>query len=424
MENRKLNVLLIGGGGREYALAWKISQSPLLNKLFSISGSDAIGRFAELSKIDWKNFQNVLNFCKLETIDIVVIGPEDPIVGGLSDFLRENEILVFGPSKDGSQIESSKEFTKRICKEKNILTADYEMFEDLENLKNYLKERKKFPLVLKYDGLAAGKGVKVAENIEDAISFAEELNKNFREDFKVVVEEFLEGREISFFGITDGKVIKKFGVAQDHKRAFDNDKGENTGGMGAISGDFLINQELEEKIMFTIIQPTLEYLKKNSIQYIGIIFAGLMIDRDNNPYLLEYNARFGDPETEAMMLRLETDLLEILYNTAIQNLENTKINFSKKSSICVVLASNGYPTQYKKDIFISNNLSIDTEDCKIFHHGTKFKNDNWHSNGGRVLSVNTIGENIKEIRRKAYEVLKEINWTEGFYRSDIGAKFQ
>ena len=418
-----INALLIGSGGREYALAWKISQSKFINKFFSINGSDGIKKFATLLPTNWKNFDDVLKICKEKKIDLVIIGPEEPIVHGLSDFLRLHNINVFGPSQKGAQIESSKEFTKLLCEKENIPTAKYWSFDNLNKLNDHIKLCTKFPIVLKYDGLAAGKGVKISNNLEDGLRDAKELFNLYPENFKVIIEEFLEGWELSFFAITDGNTVKKLAFAQDHKRAFDDDKGENTGGMGVISGDFLMNPELENKIMTQIINPTVHYLKKNNILYKGVLFAGLMIDKNNNPYLIEYNARFGDPETEAICMRIESDILELMYKTATGELQNTEIKMSNKTSICVVLASNGYPGDYKKNILISD-LPKCSQNSKIFHHGTIRKDGKWNSNGGRVLSVNVIGDTVQEVRKKAYEKLEKINWSDGFYRKDIGRKYE
>ena len=418
-----INALLIGSGGREYALAWKISQSKFINKFFSINGSDGIKKFATLLPTNWKDFDDVLKICKEKKIDLVIIGPEEPIVHGLSDFLRLHDINVFGPSKKGAQIESSKEFTKLLCEKENIPTAKYWSFDNLNKLNDHIKLCIKFPLVLKYDGLAAGKGVKISKNVEDGLRDAKELFNLYPENFKVIVEEYLEGCELSFFAITDGNTVKKLAFAQDHKRAFDDDKGENTGGMGVISGDFLMNPELENKIMTQIINPTANYLKQNNILYKGVLFAGLMIDKNNNPYLIEYNARFGDPETEAVCMRIESDILELMYKTAIGELKNTEIKMSNKTAICVVLASNGYPGDYKKNILLGD-LPRCSQNSKIFHHGTIRKDGKWHSNGGRVLSVNVVGNTVKAIRKKAYEKLEKINWSGGFYRKDIGKKYE
>ena len=421
---KKLNVLLVGGGGREHALGWKLSSSHSIKKLFSIDGSDRISLFAEKVDIDWRHFEKVYDFCRIREIDLVVIGPEKPIVEGLSDFLRKRDILVFAPSQTGSKIESSKEFTKIICQEKGIPTAKFKVFTELDRLKSWLNTSSEFPIVLKYDGLAGGKGVKICPDLNYAIASAEELYQNYKENFKIVAEKFLRGYEISFFAITDGKSTKRLAFAQDHKRAFDNDEGENTGGMGVISGNFLVNQELEDRIMEQIIHPTVNYLNENDILYRGVLFAGLMIDENNQPHLLEFNARLGDPETEAIMMRFDSDLLELLYDTAAGKLEGSEVKISEKSSLCVVLATNGYPEEYEKNLFIAKTLPEDSEDCKIFHHSTKFENNGWYSNGGRVLSINILGSNIREMRSKAHEILKNIHWKSGFYRRDIGKKHE
>jgi phosphoribosylamine--glycine ligase len=418
---KTINTLLIGGGGREYAIAWKISQSKLLGKFFSINGSDGISKYAtNVKNINWHEFDKVLDFCTKNEIDLVVIGPEEPIVKGLSDFLRSNDINVFAPSMEGSKIESSKEFTKIICDKTGIPTAGYKTFTDLKSILEYLETLDKFPVVLKYDGLAAGKGVKVSMSKSDAIRDANDLFKSYgNKNFKLVVEEFLEGRELSFFALLDGYSTVKFGVAQDYKRAYDNDLGENTGGMGAISGDFLMNQELEDKVMSRIIKPLTKYLQDNKIVYRGVIFAGLMINPEGNPHLIEFNCRFGDPETEAMCMRLKSDLLGILYNTAIGRLSESEIDFFSEPSICIVMAANGYPGEYKKGDRIGL-LPKCSKNSRIFHHGTKFHDGSWYSNGGRLLSVNVLGSDLEDARKKAYEKIGKINFDGGFYRRDIG----
>lgn len=418
----KLNVLLVGGGGREYALAWKISQSPLLGDFYSIHGSDHIGKYAKQTSIDYADFDAVYNFCVEKKIDLVVIGPEKPINLGLSDFLTEKKINVFAPSKKAAQIESSKNFTKKICDEENIPTAKYYSFDNLDDAQAFVlnsNEVFSYPFVIKYDGLADGKGVGIIETQKDALEFLDNTYKNYKETFHVVIEEFLTGRELSCFYLCDGENIQYLACARDYKRSHDDDQGDNTGGMGVISGDFLINYELEEKILQRIIEPAVNNLNKQGAPYKGVIFAGLMVDSQGEPHLLEFNARFGDPETEAICLRLESDLLDILYKTTIGKLNEVTIKMSKKTALCVVLASNGYPRGYEKMKKI-NNITEDTDDVKIFFHGVKIVNGECFSNGGRVLSVNVIGDSIDEIRKKAYDALKKIDWKDGFYRNDIG----
>jgi phosphoribosylamine--glycine ligase len=418
----KLNVLLVGGGGREYALAWKISQSQFLADFYSINGSDHIEKYAKRVEVDYLNFEGVYNFCLEKKIDLVVIGPEKPIEAGLSDFLNEKKINVFSPSKKAAQIESSKNFTKKICDEEVIPTAKYVAFNNLKDAQNFLNSDKVFsyPFVIKYDGLADGKGVGIVKNQNEAFEFLNQLYENYQKSFHVVIEEFLTGRELSVFFLCDGKNIRYLACARDYKRSHDGDQGENTGGMGVISGDFLINEKLKEKILTKIIQPAVDNLNKQNAPYKGVIFAGLMVDKNGDPYLIEFNARFGDPETEAICMRLESDLLEILYKTAIGKLgEMKEIKMSEKNALCVVLASNGYPREYKKMKKI-NNIPEDEDDARIFFHGVKIVDGQCFSNGGRVLSANVIGDNIEEIRKKAYEMLRKIDWKDGFYRNDIG----
>ena len=417
----KLNVLLVGGGGREYALAWKISESPILNEFYSINSSDHIGiKYAKQIDIDYSDFDAIYNFCIEKKIDLIVIGPEKHIEAGLSDFLISKKINVFAPSKAAAQIESSKNFTKKICDEEGIPTAKYVAFNFLHNAENFVKSYQfQYPFVIKYEGLADGKGVKVVYNEPDALKYLNALNELYEKTFHVVIEEFLTGRELSAFFLCDGKNIKYLASARDYKRAYDGDKGDNTGGMGVICGDFLIDEELKNKILMRIVEPTLKNLKKQNIIFKGVIFAGLMVDDKNDPYLIEFNARFGDPETEAICMRLESDLLDILHKTATGDLKNLEIRMSEKKSLCVVLASNGYPGKYEKMKKI-DNIPDDENDIKIFFHGAKIIDGECFSNGGRVLSVNIIDDNIEKIRDKAYKILQKINWKHGFYRNDIG----
>ena len=421
MTNNKLNVLLIGGGGREYALAWKISQSQLLSEFYSINGSDHIAKYANRIDIDYSDFETLYKFCVEKNIHLVIVGPEKPIELGLSDFLISKKINVFAPSKAAAQIESSKHFTKKICDEEGIPTAKYITFQNFSDAQDFIKNNKTFsyPFVIKYDGLADGKGVKIIHDDYEALEYLQKLNENYEKTFCVVIEEFLTGRELSAFFLCDGENIRYLASARDYKRAHDGDKGENTGGMGVICGNFLMNEELKHKISDRIVKPMLHNLKKQNIVYKGVIFAGLMIDEKNDPYLIEFNARFGDPETEAICMRLESDLLNILYKTTIGDLQNTEIKISEKNSLCIVLASNGYPEKYEKGKLI-HNIPEDTNDMRIFFHGAKIIHNDCFSNGGRVLSVNTIGENIDLMREQAYNTLKEINWNDGFYRNDIG----
>ena len=421
MIDNKLNILLIGGGGREYALAWKISQSQLLNEFYSINGSDHIAKYAKRINIDYSDFESLYKFCVQKNINLVIIGPEKPIELGLSDFLISKQINVFAPSKAAAQIESSKNFTKKICDEENVPTAKYITFKNLSDAQGFIINNKTFtyPFVIKYDGLAEGKGVKIVQNDHEALECLKKLNENYGKTFCVVIEEFLTGRELSAFFLCDGENIQYLTSARDYKRAYDGDQGENTGGMGVICGNFLMNEELKYKISEKIIKPMLNNLKKQHIIYKGVIFAGLMIDGKNDPYLIEFNARFGDPETEAICMRLESDLLNILYKTTIGDLQNAEIKISEKNSLCVVLASNGYPEKYEKNKLIQN-IPDDTHDMRIFFHGAKIVNNEYFSNGGRVLSVNVLGERVEEIRKKAYDTLRKISWKDGFYRNDIG----
>ena len=344
------------------------------------------------------------------------------MVDGLVDYLEENNIEVFGPTKIASQLEGSKIFTKNLCKKYNIPSADFGVFEQINLAKKFIRTSK-YPLVVKADGLAAGKGVYICENIEQANSAVEEIfGGKFGTSNKVLIEEFLKGEEMSFFIISDGKSIKKFGTAQDHKRLEEGDNGPNTGGMGAYSPSRFENEELDKKILNKIIYPTLEALKDLNTSFKGFLYAGLMIV-DNEPFLIEYNVRMGDPECQTILPRLKTDFSEIMLAVIEKKLAYQKIEWDNKKTLSIVLCSNGYPYQYKNNVEIKNLEKVLLEENEfIFHAGTKLINSNIYSNGGRVLNVVIKSENFKKCRNIALDLLKKINWTGGFYRKDIGFK--
>lgn len=416
-----MNVLLIGSGGREHALAWTLSASPLLTKLYCAPGNAGIEACAECVALDAADHDAVIAFCKARTIALVVVGPEAPLVAGLADDLREAGIKTFGPGKDGAQLEGSKGFTKALCAGKGIPTAAFGHFSDREAALAYLSGQP-VPIVIKADGLAAGKGVTVAATREEA---ERAVNDCFDGEFgvagaSVVIEELLQGEEASFFALCDGEHVLPLPSAQDHKRAFDGDHGPNTGGMGAYSPAPIMTPEMERRTMQEIILPTVAALKERGIIFQGVLYAGLMIDA-SGPKLIEYNVRFGDPECQVLMMRLNSDFLAALLATADGVLGSFSLRWSDDTAITVVMAANGYPGRYEKGTPIGG-LDAAEGDGKvmIFHAGTRRDGAQVVSNGGRVLNVTARGASITEARRRAYDTIAHIDWPGGFYRRDIG----
>ena len=417
-----MKVGIIGSGGREHALCSAFKKGANIEKIYCIPGNAGTGLIATNVNLKIEDFEQIKKFVIDKKIDLVVVGPEKPLVDGLVDYLEENNIEVFGPNKVASQLEGSKIFTKNLCKKYNIPSADFGVFEQMNLAKKFIRTSK-YPLVVKADGLAAGKGVYICENIEQANSAVEEIfGGKFGASNKVLIEEFLKGEEMSFFIISDGKSIKKFGTAQDHKRLEEGDNGPNTGGMGAYSPSRFENEELDKKILNKIIYPTLEALKDLNTSFKGFLYAGLMIV-DNEPFLIEYNVRMGDPECQTILPRLKTDFSEIMLAVIEKKLAYQKIEWDNKKTLSIVLCSNGYPSQYKNNVEIKNLEKILLEENEfIFHAGTKLINSNIYSNGGRVLNVVIKSENFKKCQSIALDLLKKINWTGGFYRKDIGFK--
>ena len=417
-----MKIAILGSGGREHALANQIKKSKKTDKIYCIPGNAGTGAIGENININLDDFNGIYNFVNEKQIDLVVVGPEKPLVEGISDFLKEKKIKVFGPSKKASQFEGSKTFTKNICKQYGIPTAKFEILKNLEQSIEYLK-KVEFPIVIKADGLAAGKGVYICKDMGNASEAVEEIfNGKFGKAEKIVIEEFLEGEEMSFFIISDGKTFKKFNTAQDHKRVGVGDTGKNTGGMGAYTPSGLINQELENKIINKIINPTLKALNDINEEYIGFLYAGLMI-KDNEPYLIEYNVRMGDPECQTILPLLKSDFLEIILACCDGKLDEIDIQWSDKKSLCVVLCSKGYPDTYEKNIEISGLDKLNLEnDSFIFHAGTTIKNDKTIVNGGRVLNFVSISDNYLTSRSTIIDKIEKLNWSGGFYRSDIGFK--
>ena len=417
-----MNIALIGSGGREHALCQKIFESPLTNKVYCIPGNAGTSRIAQNIDIDIFNFKRVLQIIKLKKIDLVIVGPEEPLVRGLVDFLSKKKIKVFGPSKFASKLEGSKAFMKKLCKIKKIPTAEFKICNNISQVLNFLNNSK-LPIVVKADGLAAGKGVSICKSRGQVLQISKEIFKGkFKSSKKLILEEFLNGEEASYFVITDGANIKFFGSAQDHKKVGEKDKGPNTGGMGAYSPAFIINKDVEKKIIKKIVKPTLSSLREKKRPYRGFLYVGLMI-KDNEPYLIEYNVRMGDPECQVIMPRLKTDIVKIFLNTLENKLKETKVVWHKKKCMTIVLCSKGYPGSYKKGKKIQNleKLRLDKKTF-IYHAGTKIVNGSILSNGGRVLNVTSIGLNLLKVREKILSLIKKINWKYGFFRKDIGWK--
>ncbi len=417
-----MNIGLIGSGGREHAICKKIYESKLVNKIFCFPGNAGTSKIAINVDIDILNFNKILNSIKVHKIDLVVVGPEEPLVKGLVNFLNKNKIKVFGPNKYASQLEGSKAFMKNLCKAKKIPTANFKICKNKKQVKNFLKESS-LPIVVKADGLAAGKGVTICNNRKKVLTTSDEIfNGKFKSSKKVILEEFLEGEEASYFLVVDKNNFKFFGTAQDHKRVGENDTGLNTGGMGAYSPANIINNKIERKIINKIVNPTLNFLKKRKNSYKGFLYVGLMV-KDNEPYLIEYNVRMGDPECQVILPRLKTDLVKIMLNTVNNNLKKTSIKWRKEKSMTVVLCSKGYPGSYKKDKEIKNlnKIKLSKYDF-VFHAGTKVQNNKILSAGGRVLNFTSLGSDFFKIRKRILRLLNILNWKNGFFRRDIGWK--
>jgi len=414
-----MKLAVIGSGGREHALCYKLKQSSKLKRLICIPGNAGTEKIAENIKANLSDFDSIYEIVKKNNIDIVIIGPEQPLVDGLVDYLNKKKIKVFGPDKFSSQLEGSKAFMKNLCKENNIPTANFGIFNNFDDAANFIKKNK-IPIVVKADGLAAGKGVSICSSKQEALNCTKEiLNGKFKSSSRVVLEEFLKGEELSYFAVVDKNSYCFFGSAQDHKRVGEGDVGSNTGGMGAYSPAPILTKELEDKIKKKIIEPTLIAMKKLGNPYTGFLYAGLMINK-NEPYLIEYNIRMGDPECQVLMMRLRTDLLEII-DCAIKNkISSLKIEWKDKSCITIVLCAKGYPNNYVKDSEIKNlsKVSID-QNNQIFHAGTYKRNNKIFSNGGRVLNVTSLAKNMSIAKNKSLDNLKKINWSDGFFRKDI-----
>tara|TARA_Y100001935_G_scaffold240755_1_gene229551 strand:+ start:357 stop:1619 length:1263 start_codon:yes stop_codon:yes gene_type:complete len=420
-----MNVIVIGSGAREHAICRLVHKSYLCDKLYCFPGNYGISEIAEcknLSKID-----EIIKECENLKPDLVIIGPENYLSENLAGELRTLGISVFGPDAIGAKLESSKEFMKKFCNIHSIPTAKSMSFDNFENAKNYI-DKNQGPIVVKYDGLAAGKGVFVCQTSEEAIIACQKIfiDKIFNEnENKVVIEELLEGREISYFTITDSNSHLNFGSAQDYKRIGDGDTGPNTGGMGTVSPAPILDRDLEEKINDLIVNRTIDGLKKNEIDFQGVIFFGIMVNNQNEPYLLEYNTRFGDPEIQSISMRLKSDFLQLLHAASTKNLSYADIEFhSNKKAICLILATKGYPDQYPKKTSIKNLKNFEnSEDFYIFHAATVKEENQVLSNGGRVLSIVSLKEEYTDCMKNVYEVAEKIDWDYKYYRLDIGSNY-
>jgi phosphoribosylamine--glycine ligase len=417
-----MKVGIIGSGGREHAICAALKKSAKINKIFCFPGNAGTALLAENVDLDTNKFQELSEFIIENKIDIVIVGPEKPLVNGITDFLNKKKIKVFGPSMKASQLEGSKIFTKKMCEKYNIPTAKFGIFKNNNDAQKFLGNCK-YPIVVKADGLAAGKGVYICNNKNESFSAIKEIFEGkFGDADSVLIEEFLKGEEMSFFIISDGKNYKVFGTAQDHKRVFEGDKGKNTGGMGAYSPSRLESEELNKKILTKIIDPTLKGLQEINTSFQGFLYAGLMII-NNEPYLIEYNVRMGDPECQTILPKLKSDFATIIDACVNQKLDLVNIEWSNEKSLCIVLCSKGYPDDYKKNLEINNLNKIDLDNNDfIFHAGTKEKNSKIYSNGGRVLNFVVKSKEFRISRERAINLINKINWENGFYRKDIGFK--
>ena len=420
-----MNLLIIGGGGREHAIAWKASQSDKVHNIFVTPGNPGIAqeKKVELVKLNNPTLNDYISLAKEKKIDLTVVGPEVPLVNGIVDEFQKNNLAIFGPNKLASQLEGSKDFCKKILNSGKVLTAKHESFTNSVSAINYIKTQS-MPIVIKADGLAAGKGVFIMQDREEAFTIIKNLFQGKLDGIKtklIIVEEFLKGEEASFICLVSGEEIIPLVSSKDHKKLYNGDLGPNTGGMGAYSPTKLIDDEISEIILNQIIRPTLMELKKININYQGFLYAGLMIDKDKNPYVLEYNCRLGDPEAQAILMRLESDITDIFLATINSKLSNLEIKWKSESACTIVLASEGYPGSYEKNKKIEG-LDNKVNGVKIFHSGTKLNNGHFVTNGGRVLSVTALGVNLQVAQAKAYDRCNQVSWDGKIKRHDIGDK--
>ena len=417
-----MKVGIIGSGGREHAICETLKKSNKIDKIFCFPGNAGTKDIAENINIDLDNFEVLKNYILEKKIDLIVVGTEKPLVDGLVDYLEKYKIKVFGPNKIAAQLEGSKIFTKQICEKYKIPTASFGIFENKKDAKKFLKSTN-YPTVIKADNLASGKGVYICNYESEAVIAIEEIfNGKFGEAKNLLIEEFLKGEEMSFFTIHDGKTFKTFDTAQDHKRVLEGDKGKNTGGMGAYSPSRLINKDLKNKIIEKIIIPTLEGLEELGTKYKGFLYTGLMIVK-NEPYLIEYNVRMGDPECQTILPKLKTDITDIFLACCEEKLEKIDIEWTNKKSLCIVVCSKGYPEAFKKNVEIENLSKITLgKDEYLFHAGTLYKENKVYAVGGRVLNFVSLSEDLGSARYEIINNLDKLNWDGGFYRKDIGYK--
>ena len=421
-----MKLLVIGSGGREHALAWKLAQSPEVEKVYMAPGNAGTAQEEKVQNIDIgvTDIAKLLHFARENTIDLTVIGPEIPLSLGIVDVFEQAKIKCFGPHKACSQLEASKAFSKTFMDKYHIPTAHYQTFNDHQKAKAYLKTQV-FPIVIKASGLAAGKGVVIAQNLAEACQTVDDMlneHKFGKAGGEIVIEEFLKGEEASFIAICDGEIARPLASSQDHKARDDGDKGPNTGGMGAYSPAPIVSEAIHRKVMQTIINPVLEGMKKEGSPYKGFLYAGLMIMPDGEIKTLEFNCRLGDPETQAIMMRLNSDLLPLILSTFDGTLGNKHITWSDQTALGVVMATKGYPESYPKGEVISGLNSDDNTTCKIFHAGTSEKQGKIVTNGGRILCATALGDSVESAYQNAYRLVGKINWANHYYRRDIGKK--
>lgn len=419
-----MKILIIGSGGREHALAWKIAQSPLVKQIFCAPGNPGIAEVAECIDIEAENIDGLYNFAVKQKIDLTVVGPEDTLMAGIVDRFRDEHLNIFGPTKRASFLEGSKVFAKTLMRKHGIPTADFKVFEDVKQAKKHLSTCE-FPLVIKADGLAKGKGVFICKTLEEASKHIDDIMKEKifgRAGDKVVIEEFLSGEEVSMLAITDGNTILPLPSVQDHKAIYDGDKGPNTGGMGAYTPVPSITEDMQLSIEENILVPIIHAMKRENRPYSGVIYAGLIIT-STGPKVLEFNARFGDPETQVLLMRMKSDLVPLLLSTGKNTLEDTEIEWDNGASLCVVMASKGYPDKYEKGFPISGLETIrGLDNVQVFHAGTSMKDGKVVTNGGRVLAVTALGKNAPEAQKAVYGAIQKLSFEGAHYRRDIGAK--
>ncbi len=422
-----MKVLVVGGGGREHALVWKIAQSPKVERVYAAPGNAGIAEEPKTECVDIpaNDLEALRDFALKKGIDLTVVGPEEPLVKGIVDLFEEAGLVIFGPRKNAAILEGSKAFAKNFMKEMGIPTAEFEVFEDPDEAKKYIRS-KGAPIVVKADGLAAGKGSIVCKTVDDALEAVDRImvDRVFGDaGNRVVVEEFMKGEEASFIVITDGENIVPLASSQDHKPVYDNDEGPNTGGMGAYSPAPVVTEEIYQKTMEEIVIPTIEGMKKKGVPFKGVLYVGLMIIDDKQPKVLEYNVRFGDPEAQPILMRMKSDIVDALTASIEGRLNECRIEYTPEAAVCVVMASGGYPGKYEKGKVIHGLDEVaKMEKVKVFHAGTRKVDGSFVTNGGRVLGVTALGDGIKEAIQRAYDAVSKITWEKVHYRRDIGAK--